>query len=458
MVGQIKQIIIIVLVISAAYLTGRLWFDEISNHDFFSTLSSFVFEPEPNLEAEQNYFVRPPRIVTILGDGFFDLKYSELDSSTQKNNCDEAITAALTRGEYKGAQVVPFSDMLQYKGYFFQYTEPMPTNVFTLSYPQTKSSLTSKLKLFNYIFVQVHDDTNIIVTFYDQTTSQAYTYAIHNVFLEKQISDSINSVNQSESRLKYVYSRNFFIPQVDKDGYNYMSVKVKNQYMDQGGLLIDYIKKKVNPFFAGSGTKWEAISADNVFTYSDESTLVKYYPAALPSEMDILEYSRYQVIDRHLAQSVANDYNTAIQFISHDTAVTNEYYLADIAKNENSNTFYFNYTINDMPLLNQNLSNSQISLKYPIEIIVENGVVTKYRKIVYEFTLDVFELRTARLPFEDVVQNLLEVGESPNDLALNNISLSYKFDASDELELYWYLDINGMSYTKSAETKLTSPR
>lgn len=446
MLNHLKTLLILLLATSAVYLTVQLWFSEISGSSFDNALLAFFSRAQPDSEAEQNFFVKPAKIVTAFGDGSYDVIYNNLDASPQKRDCDEAILLALDEGEYIGSAAADPARLLDTQGYAYCYTAAMPATVFINSYPQRRSILTSRVKSFDWVFVKPRSDSGISVIFLD-TDSRAHEYRVDNFFLERRISENISGLAADGSRLKYVYDREFFIPQAA--GFTYPEVLMENQYMDQGGLLLDYIQRKVDVFFGGAGSKW-ASSTAQIFTYSDEDTVCKYFPAESQNGLDVLEYANYKVIDRRIMTMLWQDYNAAMRFISRDTAIANEFYLAAVEETGNRRSFYFNCAVNDLPVYISYMNAGQTGLAYPIEIVVENGVVTRYRKLVYKFTASGAGV-TAATTFENVLNDLLTVGESPADVPLDAVTLGYKADTNSGMVLYWFLELEGMTYMKSAQ-------
>jgi len=165
----------------------------------------------------------------------------------------------------------------------------------------------------------------------------------------------------------------------------------------------------------------------------------------------VLEYANYRVIDRRMMMTTLSaDYNSAMRFILRDETIENEFYLAKMDDTGSKRVFYFNYAINDLPVLLSSEIIGQIRLTYPIEIEVEYGIVTRYRKLVYRFVN--FGTQTADLSYENVLRDVLAADEQPEDLPLDDISFGYQIDKGGEMVMYWFFELtNGRTLSRSAQ-------
>ena len=106
---------------------------------------------------------------------------------------------------------------------------------------------------------------------------------------------------------------------------------------------------------------------------------MKYHPE------NILEYTNYETQDK--SSNLLSDYETAIDFIKRDECVTNSLILKKYVENANQNDFYFDYVINNMPIEIDNETAKDIKLNNFIYVSVKNGMVSKYKKIAFNFKM-----------------------------------------------------------------------
>jgi hypothetical protein len=445
-----KTLAIILLSASALFLTTHLWFNELSGSSLDSAMLMVLSRAHPDVDSGQNFFIKPARIVTSFGDNRYSIMYNDIDESEQKRNCDEAILLALDSGEYLSSMPMELGQLLAAPGYAYHYSAAMPSSSFVISYPQRRNALTSRVRNFEWVVVRPTGASGVVVVFFD-TDGRAHEFLVDNSILQRNISDNIWNIAGDGQKLVYSYSQGFFVPQVN--GFVYPTVVMENKYMDQGGLLLDYVGSKVEAFFI-AGIKWTSAPAQ-VLTFSDENTVVKYFRYEPHNGLDVLEYANYRVIDQRIMTTLPADYNSAIRFISRDPTMRsndefyNEFYLVAAEETGNRRVFYFDYAINDLPI---SISDTGLAgQRHPIEIEVQNGVVTRYRKLVYNF-VNSGEL-TADVSYEDVymLSGLLMAGEQPEDLPLADVALRYMIDLGREMELYWFIELaDGGGFSRSA--------
>jgi hypothetical protein len=446
-IPHIKTLIIVLLALCATLLTTRLWFHDLSGSSVRNAMLALLSLAQPETNSGQNFFVKPARIITAFGNNRFEIMYNNIDASMRKRDSDEAILLALDSGEHR-SYPADIEALLAVPGYAFNYSVPMPSAAFVISYPQRRSALTSRVRSFEWIIIRPYPNAGVGVIFLD-TDGRAHEYHIDDVYLEKRISQNITALAAESHRLVYSFERGFFIPRTE--GFVYPAVVMENQYMDQGGLLLDYVRRRIDVFFGDAGSQWERATVQSL-TFSDENTVVKYFPADTQNGLDVLEYANYRVIDQRILTSLASDYNSAMRFISRDPTIENEFYLIAVEERGHRRVFYFNYAINDLPVAMSPQDTGRTGLIYPIEIEIEYGVVVRYRKLVYSF-VNAGE-RTADVSYEDVLSSLLVADERPEDLPLDDISLMYRIDVGRDMVLYWLIELDGRIFSQSAQADL----
>jgi len=434
LIKHVKTLTIILLAVSALFLTTRLWFDEISRSSFGSAMLMLLSLAQPETDPGQNFFVKPARIVTSFGENRYNIMYNNIDTSVHKRDCDEAITLALDLGEYRSSSAAEIDRLMSEPCYAYNYSVAMPSSTFVITYPQRRNMLTSRVRNFEWVVIRPYNNF-VTVTFLD-VDARAHEYHLNNAALGTRILQNIQDIQSSadgSQRLIYKYEGGFFIPQAE--GFSYPKLLVDNQYL-KGGSPLDFIRNEVNVFFSGGGSIWDSMTTQSL-TYSDENTVVKYIPAEANNGIDMLEYANYQVIDRLTVTSFSTDYNSAIRFIHLDSMIENEYYLAEALDTENKRVFYFNYVINDLPVSLSSEDVGHTGLLYPIEIEVKNGVVTRYRKLVYQFIND--EKQTVEISFENA---MISSDEQPENLPLSNVELKYRINVKNAMLLYWFIELD----------------
>ncbi len=462
---MLKTTTIIALIISAIYLAGQLWFVEVSKRSFSYVFSSIFSSDAPiNVDESLKPFATPYRIITNFGNKTYSIAYSNIQNTEAKKYGDEAITQILSGGEFVGVSDINWDKMLGCCSYIYEYNFQLPTDIFVHSFNRRSSNINSKVKAFNSIVIIPEQNDKIRILFVDEKSNQYFEYISKQTPqapIAEQLRSSIEQQNTGEKLLyisskqleksneeeSSVFLKNVFIPS-PTNNYKYSLISKQNPYSPSGELLLKTVEKNIDLFFDKPASKWWG-AINNVYTYSNENVVVKYYPN------DVLEYSDYSISTRDTNSTLETDYYIAVNFLLMDTTITNEYYLADYSINEGKTTFYFDYVINDYPLkLSSNII-SKIELQHFIEITVEHRKVRKYKKLVYNYVINENKVKeAAKIDFESLINLLLPTEASKEaslETALNSVVLGYNVDESKQLLLYWFLNVDGKTYAQSTK-------
>jgi len=452
----VKNLLVVILVLTAFVLTERLWFEEYSNRNFFYSFIPYNATVAANQESSR--FVTPYRMVAGTGNNTYYILYNNLDSNKLKQQADSVIKNVLNSGQFKESKKLDWQELLTPVSVMYEYNLMMPVDTFAAGYGQKAGNLSAKLKGFNSIILTPGSDGTINADFLDLSSRISYSYQIKDQKSAQSLSQEISSIkglglyyiSSSLSGFGY-FLENTFIPQWHAESYVYPAVSTINPY---GELLLRNIGDKLDSFFNNpAGKLMDTING--VYTYGDESVVVKYY------DSNVLEYSNYATIDRSTESSLLSDYGAAVAFIKNDELISNDFYLSSYAENEDTRTFCFNYALNDIPLILSDKLYEKADLNYPIEVTVERGTVIKYRKLVYNFILAEEAEEYPAVDFVQALNGVISVNqqaESEHD-AISAMELGYLIDTKsvetmdlkEQLYYTWYFKIDGQVYNRSAQ-------
>ncbi len=443
-----KNILIIVLAFIAVIQIGELWFGDVSNRNFFYTF----FSPERREDTleEQKNIVSPFRFITSFGNKNFYIDYKGIPSTVYGGVVDNIVAAAVRDGEFAAAKELQWDEILKNRAVIYQYAVYMPSEPYAKALGQKNNSITSKVKFFDYVAVVPFRNTGerLKVIFIDAPGGMAYEYGVNQNTLNENLLKAIQSSQEASREMYYissaqsgldVFAKNEFIPQWTSPTYVYPLVRTLNPY------LIDETMEKNVAYFFDNPTKVWAYSENRVYTYSDEKTVVKYMPNG------VIEYSNYSTVTKSYEPDFLYDFCTALSFLRRDIRLANDYYLSGYNATSKAYTFYFGYVVNNMPIMLSEKAADKTGddgIKHFIEVTVENGQVTKYRKTVEHFVADNTAPQAATLDF---FRSLNSIGISGGKTRLNTATIGYRFDKSPQLFLFWNLNINGAEYMRSAQ-------
>jgi hypothetical protein len=240
-----------------------------------------------------------------------------------------------------------------------------------------------------------------------------------------------------------IIENNAFVAKISGSGYQYPAIQVINPYAD-GEILIRTIEKGIQTFFVNPAAKMSYVDTENIITFSDENTVVKYY------QNDVLDYANYRIGNG--GNNLLRNFGTAISFIELDKSVVNEFYFAGYEKSENGEfTFYFNYVINNLPIFLPDeyklKDKGGAALQHSIEVTVKAEHVVHYRKLVYRYEPDTV-LKEAQVDFDEAVD--IELSQSQTTGVLRDVLLGYKIDRNKQAILFWIMPTSGGTLSKAA--------
>ncbi len=335
--NKVKNVLIIVLAFAAIIQTNILWLEKISRHDFFYGIKNC--EKKVLHSLAENF-----RMITKVGDNFSIIYKPNED---EKKITDFVITKVLDEGKFVESREFNFEDELSQAVCVYDYSFQISAENFSYCYAK-KSGNISRVKMFDKIF------------FYDNG-KVAFANTIENKFYQYRLKDNYSFENLPVS--SNLYDKNFM-------RQNISELEIINPYAENGEILMDTIAKKLDIFFNNSATK-NSENINNIFTFYNESALVKYFPS------NILEYTNYDTGNKN--SDLLSDYLTAINFISKDVLITNDYILKNYEENEDESKFYFDYFVDNVPIEIKNDFTNFIC------VTVRNNSVGKYKKFVFNF-------------------------------------------------------------------------
>ena len=436
--SKVKTGLIFILTGLAIYLTSQLWFANISSRNFFYSIFP---QTEPQDLNNEKAFAWPYRFITNYGGNRFGVLYSGMDINKLRESCDAIIANMLKDGEFLGTRELNYGEVFSAPGYIFEYAFNMPIAVFSTIYG--KPGFSDNLEYLTSIVFLPPDAIRevTIIWLLDETSKTMSGYSIKSALIPI-------SVNPDEFYQEILYEssalcsgvltdNNIFIAKLSDDSYNYPTVSIVNPYVENE-LLIRVIEQRVNVFFENPSAKLSFPGDNNVYTYIDASTVVKYF------QNDVLDYSNYRMDKKETG--ILKNFSAALNFIKSDAFIVNQYYLADYKQNDNDYTFYFDYVVNNFPVFlpdeykRSEQASGAVAIEHALEVTVREGNVVNYRKIVYNFITDMIN-KTAKLNFEETFP---EVTASQ----ITELMLGYKLERSKKAYLYWKMRLGDHSYSK----------
>ena len=440
--NRLKNFIITFLIFLAIYQTTELWFGNFSTHSFFRLNSSI---DDINIQKDTKYLMKSMLINT--GDNKFIRKYNNISNSDYKKIFDKAIYLAIKSGRTSYIEKFDIKQILDKKSVIYNYdfnikVEDMP------SLFNVRANNINKIKEFDTIIIMpvVDNKQGVSTIFLSSETLEACEVKTYRESLTQDIIDFINEFTTIEQKDFYyisseesgisLFSKNQFLLKEVGDKPNINLIKATNPLEQDGGILLSESEKYINVFFDSPLTKNSSF-INNTYTYNDDNIIVKYYPYG------VLEYVQYKsVINTNKEDSA---YNIALQFLEKDTNIKNEYYLKNYKKEDNKITFNFDYKINNFPIILSKEKQEETGMESMIEITIEDGVVSKYKRIIYDFSIEDSYVMLEK-SFINAIDSFL-LNNNKDIKNIDKMELVYVFDKVDVLTyIKWIINIENNIY------------
>ena len=355
--------------ISAILQVNILWFDKISDHNFFCKYYDLKNPGQKDfldIDINNNNIAENFKMIVRDNQNFYVLYKPDYK---QKKISNMFIKKILDNGKFVLEQDVQddfFSKEIYNAICIYDYNFFINSHDFCSCY-QTKNNNIARVNLFNKIFL--YDSGEII--FFNSSLNKIYKYNLKQKF---DLGDFINEVKAASNNIfLYDTKNNYFYPD------QICNLNIINLYAENSELLMNTISKKLDNFFDNPATK-NIENINNIFTFSNEFVLVKYLPN------NILEYKNYKSQEKE--SSPALDYLAAINFIKNDPVIKNNFILKNYSHKDNRSEFYFDYYINNIDLELDKTFSQKNNVKNFICVTVKNNLVIKYKKITFSFEPD----------------------------------------------------------------------
>ncbi|MCL2285565.1 MAG: hypothetical protein FWC32_04280 [Firmicutes bacterium] len=380
-----KSLAILGLAALSVFLTVQLWLVSIPNYSFFPYLAARFTSAAPDGASD---FVRPFRIVSGMGDGYFDIMYNGIGDSDFWEYGELVITTILQSGHFISHMETDMSHIVNQPLLIYQYAFNMDSTVFAEALGQRGATLTD-VGIPNFTAVAVAPPqipNSPIVAYFIR---EDYTWQFALVPTGRRLPEIFDGIDITPQhpyrRFAATDDALVFVPRFHEN-FEYHPVLTANPYENHpNSLSLAFIRRQVEHFFDNPATISHGMGTGGIFTFNNRNTSVRYLPT------HILDYSSFRTMGR-TPTNIISDFSAALAFINSDTNVTNEFFLAGYGGRGRGNVFLFDYVIENFPIVFAESRHTgpecNIPLQHAIEVTVERGRVVRYRKIAHTFHVD----------------------------------------------------------------------
>lgn len=450
--GIIKSLILSSLIIMSIYQVITLWFDNVSDRNFFYSVINQValFINEPENEVNKEYMINPRILGVYLGASDKDFTIIKRDREDYKElltKSTQVITKVVEEGKLEGA----------YEESDFLWEER--GLVFSLSMPMSKETLAGDLNVDTAVFGDISYVNSLGIIPASDKSDQVKVYLITGgirkvyvyslavnelreqnnalmTYIEKVTEEGFPAYISSLKNDIELFSENVLLPIPSNNIYYYNELSLNTPYIVGQEFQIDTLEKYINQFFDNPNVKW-MIQNNDVMIYGDDNALIKY------NKNGLLEYSGIQN-SNNITQTISSKFNVAEQFLKKDFLLENlDYYLQHYEEKDGKTTFYYRYNYDHLPIhLDQSVLLSN-KLTYPMEVTVEKGKVVKYKRLLIELESKTSQ-EVFKGQFEKALNQFVDEYKVSNG-QLEDMYLGY-VDYEEQLKLMWVIKSQGKYY------------
>lgn len=450
--NKFVNVFIVMLVASAVYQTAVLWLfnDGILMLDLYHVADNLKALGSENVK--EKYAIEPEKVFVSVSDKEFALFYPTDAYSDIMSKSNAVLGLLLEEGTFAGAYDMDFADLISSNVLIYKFPFLVSASEYVKGFTSVdKSDFVENVSQFDCLIVSpnksIVDSTFLYAVNSERGTVSSYslkndenTLRLLKLILdfENSFKTSVNYISTKQNGL-HIFDDAAFVP-VAENPFNYFPVKKVNPFYDYNGAFnAERLEEKAYMFFNNFSAK-KSTMEDGTYVFSDDTSIVKYYPSG------ILEYFNYEVKEEE-SQTLASAYSVAREFMTNNKIISTEVFLSNVIINSEGLTFYFDYTVNNMPvILSDNIKNAT-ALSNCVEVVVKGNVVRKFRSYTFDFFIDNKNVVETQIDFLYPLDSVIELNVE-NELITNvdNIKLGFLVDEFDTLNMQWFANIGEITY------------
>lgn len=387
----VKSLMLFVLITISIYQTSMLWFDELSNRNFFYNINDYSESSASKIEQNNVSLISPTDLAIYFNDSNkeFVLLKRNLDYDTLYSETLKILRNSLKAD--KSFVDVGSEELWANRGIFIKLSFPLdlnqiyqdlgvdvPGNLPTVKVDQLVICPAYDLQK-NTLSIYFVDETNKVIK--EMEVNKSVVREANNILINyiETYQDKTSGVSISTSRDTIPYFvKNVFVPiSTVNDNFNPEITLIKS-FMKAEAIETAAFERYANSYFVNPDVK-SVLKKESSIKYYDEKISVQY------NNNGVLEYTNSSYNNNRTKSGLVDALSIANQFYAKDSLIgQQEYYLDGYTVKDNETTFYYRYAMFGLPLSLSSEILKGSDLLYPMEVTVANGVVKRYRRLVLE--------------------------------------------------------------------------
>ena len=444
---KITNFVIVLLVITAIIQTGELWLQGTDSHNFFYSLMDTLQDGKEEMDGD---VLLATRYAVGEGEGTFSLYYPD-----EAGNSNMLEAANRTLGEILSHKnlvyqksMADWKEILSGRCIVMQYDFMIESEEYLENYKVQRSE--ERLERFDYITIVpamrsgegsrayfVNSETNECIMFRAEGGNAALM--LYEQLAEQE--DGIRYISTGQRTSASALWRNMFLPQWAHLPYAYAPLERVFAFEKDGEANRGLLEETASGFFRNFSMDWSSQGEDGTFIFSDDETVVKYYP-----DTRVMEYFNYENHSGAGETELLEGYQICCNFLKNDRSLQTDIYLADIERTINNEIiYYFDYAVDNLPVHLSQPLRERIGSQHAIEVTLRNRAVKGYRRYAANFVQKKERDERLDVQFIDALDDANKmyqtIVEDKDITDVKNIALGYHVDMAGSMRLKWFVTL-----------------
>jgi len=361
---MIKNIIICALAITCALLTVRLWFGNLLIHGLFP--GEPVVAASPAHQRMAGDMVQSARMTVNFSAGGYQVVYSNLPAHEAWRISMQALSALIDEGSFERSAVLSEAvrvELFSRDNIVVEYNFAMSTSFFREQFGQRPGFLSSVFSSFETLII-TPAPAGVDFYFISNESGMLHVFTLDNAIIFDELREYLAQEPEPVHSLDFV-------------------IRWRNPIGEQ--MLHGTVRPFVLFFFPNPAVASDGVTINGVYTYTDNTRVVKFYPN------NVVEYNAMMATSPSGTVSLASSLLAALDMLDRDRASMvslgnpmNDVFLVghSVGPEVGQWNFYFDYIVGGRPM---ELGDDVEILNHAVEIRVINNAVVQYRRLMLNF-------------------------------------------------------------------------
>lgn len=451
----IKTPILIILIITSIYQTTRLWFDDLSNRNFFYSFIDSENYVTPDLYKEKSYLITPE--VMAIYNINSDKDFTVIKSTRREFRDIFQYSTSLLKEIISNGESVEQDDqenLEEQRNILMQFPFEITPDILVKDIKLNSNNNLKNITKFDEIVISPAMGTEkyLYVLFISKGNDVSTLKIAREDISELNTSIVDKTIELEDIELpRYTstvdikwFSDNLLLP--ISNNFDYKSLYIRKPFIYNNKIDKEELTRYVNGFFTNK-YKWSFEDEDQ-WTYSFENVILKY------NSDGIIEYTDTTNVGENNNSNVVDSFQVAQRFLERDNKLYQlEYYLDKYEVQNGCIKFYYAYKYNDYKILVSKDIKNRIGLRYPIEIEISNGKVKTYKRLVIELEENLMmQKQEFETSYNTVLNDFLteeSIEEAIEDIVIDDMYLGYYLNSQEgNLEFNWMITVGDTIYRR----------